>query len=176
MKLIPLHEVHEEQGEADTKEDGEAEESGESKIRTIRLPQINTNFPPYLTICGIAFNTDKPKATFDIDAQQYTQFTSGYAALPVSCTIMNSPRWTHNDRKPTPFPNKYVKVTGFLTGRDIFHTIKSSPHKKRFTIDVDDVVFMGSATTTGKTATSTGATSSDPSTPGVSYTLHILRI
>ncbi|KAJ6470105.1 hypothetical protein C8R47DRAFT_1222738 [Mycena vitilis] len=106
QRLIPLHEV-------------QIEEVEGKEVTSIKLPNLDTRILPYLTICGVALNSNKEKATFDIDARQYALFANGYIDFP----------------KPTPNPDRYVQITGYLTGIE----------GGRFTMDVNNVTFLGYA-------------------------------
>ncbi|KAJ7670725.1 hypothetical protein DFH06DRAFT_1125019 [Mycena polygramma] len=105
QRLIPLHEV-------------QIEEVEGKEVTSIKLPNLDTRILPYLTICGVALNANKENATlgFDIDARQYALFANGYIDFPVLCRIPKSGRWPTNDKKPTPNPDRYVQITGYLTG------------------------------------------------------------
>ncbi|KAJ7719706.1 hypothetical protein B0H16DRAFT_1739194 [Mycena metata] len=62
---------------------------------TVRLPKIDLEYRPYLSLSGLPFNIDKPQAKFDMDIEQYTQISKGgpVTVFPASCSIIDSPRW-----------------------------------------------------------------------------------
>ncbi|KAF8156408.1 hypothetical protein K438DRAFT_2075638 [Mycena galopus ATCC 62051] len=104
----------------------------------------NTEYRAYVGFSGLAFNSDKPAGKFDIDCEQYTQIAKGgpITVFPASCLVINSPRWK-DDAKPVPFPNKFISASGFLVGVED-RTVSGSPHRRRFVIHVDNVIFLGS--------------------------------
>ncbi|KAJ7670456.1 hypothetical protein B0H17DRAFT_1141812 [Mycena rosella] len=152
QEMIPIHETMFETSDNGDKDTDNSDETTETrKEPVVRLPQINTLFPPYLTICGLPYNRNPAKATFDIDAEMYTQFRPGHSPFPVSCWIIDSRRWTSVAKKPMPFEGKYAQVTGYLSGVG-----------KCFQINVGNVTFMGNAPSSSNTGTPS-------STPGKCY-------
>ncbi|KAJ7479569.1 hypothetical protein FB451DRAFT_1171675 [Mycena latifolia] len=158
-ELVPLHETRWEKETSDdqTTDSQVSDKDNTEPVPVIRLPEINTSIPPYVTIAGLPFNIVDVAATFDIDAETYTQFAKAYGPFPVSCWIIDSPRWTS---KPIPFPNKYVKVAGYLKGLQDYDDIKGSPYTKQFKVNIDSVTFLGMAPKTFQSST--------PATPGPS--------
>ncbi|KAJ7656351.1 hypothetical protein DFH06DRAFT_1328643 [Mycena polygramma] len=127
--MVPLHE----------RVLGDAADDGP----TVRLPRIDTEFPPYVMLSGLPFNIDKNAASFDMDIEQYTQISKGHqiTMFPASCTIMNSPRWA-NTAKPVPFPEKYIHASGYLRAMEE-KAVAGSSHSPRFKVDVDNVIWLG---------------------------------
>jgi len=78
--------------------------------------------------------------TFEIDVRQWVNFGKEKALFPFSGTVPRNGRWNENNR-PFPNPNnpKYMSVIGFLTG------ILSEDGKKRFSIEIDSMHFLGAA-------------------------------
>ncbi|KAJ7480357.1 hypothetical protein B0H11DRAFT_2233485 [Mycena galericulata] len=136
-------------------EDDKANSEDKVETPTIRMPKIDTEHRPYVTMSGVAINGNKPAATFDMDVDQYTQFAK-VLTFPASCWIIDSPRWKDNNSKPVPFQGKYVTVSGYLVGVED-KTVEGSQHKCRFKIEVDNVIYLGS--------TPSAATPSTPAPP-----------
>ncbi|KAJ7184078.1 hypothetical protein C8R46DRAFT_1026090 [Mycena filopes] len=144
--LIPLHEQI------------AGEEPGEEP--TIHMPKINMEYVPYAVLSGLPFNINKDDAKFDIDIEQYTQTAKGgpITVFPASCSIVDSPRWGKGG-KPVPFPDKYVTTSGTLTGvKDV--SAPGSAHKRRFIIDIDNVIWLGNAPSSTTPATPAASSSS----------------
>ncbi|KAJ6626182.1 hypothetical protein B0H10DRAFT_2211374 [Mycena sp. CBHHK59/15] len=147
--LILLHE----ELEADTQRSDA--DGGELSELALRMPKINTEYRPYVTFSGVAFNTDKPMGKFDLDAEQYTLIAKGgpTTVFPVSSWIIDSLRWA-NTAKPVPFPEKFVTASGHLVAVENLE-VPGSAYKRRFKVHVDNVIYLGSAKAAG----------SGPSTP-----------
>ncbi|KAF7328554.1 hypothetical protein MVEN_02543100 [Mycena venus] len=137
--------------------------------RTTRQPKLSQRFGcrestpntrHTLFFSGLPFNGKKDKGTFDIDVEQYTQLAKGgpITAFPASCSIIDSPRWPNPGSKPVPYPGKFVSASGYLVGVES-REVMGSPYKQRFKMNVDNVVYLGSAPS---------GLANDPSTPATS--------
>ncbi|KAJ7346921.1 hypothetical protein DFH08DRAFT_869795 [Mycena albidolilacea] len=150
--LMPLHEnIIVEDGDGDT--DIASSDNGEPKAKESqgmmpRMPKVDTEYRAYINFCGLPFNNNKKAGKFDIDCEQYTQIAKGgpTTVFPMSCWIVDSPRWK-TDAKPVPFGNRFISASGFLVGVED-RTVSGSAHKRRFIIDVDNVIYLGAPPTT----------------------------
>ncbi|KAJ6528582.1 hypothetical protein B0H19DRAFT_1274798 [Mycena capillaripes] len=96
---------------------------GASQAQQMRPLGLAT--PPDSQPPRFALKPNKVEATFDLDAHQYSQFANNYGNFLLSCTIMTSGHWPTNEKKPTPYHDKYVQDT------------------KRFKMNVNNVTFLG---------------------------------
>ncbi|KAJ6535290.1 hypothetical protein DFH09DRAFT_1091823 [Mycena vulgaris] len=163
--LMPLHEdTYNNRDDYDeaSSDNGEARPKAPPILVDRRLPRIFTEYPLYVNFSGLAFNNDKDAGTFDMDIEQYTQISKGgpITVFPMSCWIKDSPRWAKSSSgKPVPYPGKFISASGYLVGvKDL--QVAGSPHKRRFKIEVDNVVYLGSAP------------AANPSTPAASSSAH----
>ncbi|KAG2138314.1 hypothetical protein DEU56DRAFT_755884 [Suillus clintonianus] len=110
---------------------------------------VNPTIRPYIHVCGTVRSVDDLAGTFTIDAHQYvnalkTATNSNFnSMLPVECSIPNTPRWHKNGKKfGIPHPNRYISVTGFLTGRKTRkeHEVCIT---ECFTLEIQSIVFLG---------------------------------
>ncbi|KAJ7445044.1 hypothetical protein FB451DRAFT_1189274 [Mycena latifolia] len=118
-------------------------------VPVIRLPEINTSIPPYVTIAGLPFNIVDVAATFDIDAETYTQFAKAYGPFP-----------TRRAGPANLFRSQTNMSRWYLKGLEDYDDIKGSPYTKRFKVNIDSVTFLGMAPKTFQSST--------PATPGPS--------
>ncbi|KAJ7184070.1 hypothetical protein C8R46DRAFT_1026084 [Mycena filopes] len=107
------------------------------------MPKINMEYVPYAVLSGLPFNINKDDAKFDIDIEQYTQTAKGgpYYSLPSLLQHRRLPALGQG-RQTCPFPRQDVSAPG-------------SAHKRRFIIDIDNVIWLGNA-----------PSSTTPATPG----------
>ncbi|KAJ7824579.1 hypothetical protein B0H13DRAFT_2375414 [Mycena leptocephala] len=159
--LIPLHEIVYPEVDADSI--ASTPDNDKPLEPEVRIPKINTEHPPYIVFSGLPFNGNKEKGTFDIDIGQYTQLSKGgpLTVLPASCSIIDSPRW-HN-KKPVPYPGKFVSASGHVVAMEN-KQVNGSPHKKRFKIMVDNVVYLGNNNEPSTPATSSSSKRKIPPT------------
>ncbi|KAJ7939230.1 hypothetical protein B0H13DRAFT_1850966 [Mycena leptocephala] len=136
---------------------------------------------PYVHICGAALNPEPNTAKWSMEADQYTTAIRDLqkaakkrgdpvprSFFPAICTIQDSSRYA-NVKKPVPYNKRYVMVAGYLT--DISSTLDNdSKIKDCFCIDVDNIAFLGTQTTsaTGGTVMDSPAPSASTSTAGTS--------
>ncbi|KAG1793273.1 uncharacterized protein HD556DRAFT_1308714 [Suillus plorans] len=120
----------------------------------------------YLTLSSVE-SIDDLTGTFSIDAHQYIH---AYEATPPRLPEYQA-RWTKSGKKLMPQPHCYVSVTGFITGGKV-KSVAGSEQTKRFTVEVDSIVFLGCPVVTKSLGniTSHGPSSSGtPSKPGMKF-------
>jgi hypothetical protein len=109
---------------------------------------VNPTIRPYIHICGTVRSVDDLAGTFEIDAHQYVNALKNSnsnfnSMLPVECSIPNTPRWHKNGKKfGIPHSNRYVSVTGFLTGRKT-RKEREVCITERFALEVQSIIFLG---------------------------------
>ena len=111
-----------------------------------RSPSIDPAQGVYVHLSGYAANCDQQEATFDINILQYILMMgptkSGSKTKPTAsfaCTVLNSPQY-EKFGKAVPYVKQYVSVTRFLTNAIVASDSKRR-NSKRFTVEVDNVVF-----------------------------------
>ncbi|KAF8173945.1 hypothetical protein K438DRAFT_1771809 [Mycena galopus ATCC 62051] len=108
--------------------------------------EIDYHQPPYVHICGSAFNVDVLTATYSVTAEQYTgtfrdlQKKQTGSLLSTVWIIPDSPRY-ENIKKPVPYNKHFVMVTGNITG--MTSVLENDQVNDSFRISVDNVVFLG---------------------------------
>ena len=97
---------------------------------------------PYVSVSGVAINSNKLDGFFDINASQYTAHYKNDHALSVFpvCTHFNSNKY--KTKKPLPSNNSFVYIEGFLENIDY----DSTGHATTFHVSVDNISFLGKAT------------------------------
>ncbi|KAF7372514.1 hypothetical protein MVEN_00113300 [Mycena venus] len=137
---------------------------------------IDYRKPPYIHICGPAFDVNIPAATFSVTAEQYTgafrdvqkaaaqngQRVAKSLSLSTICTIQDSARY-ENNKKPVPYNKRFVMVAGNITG--MTSVLENDKIKDSYRVDVGNVVFLGTYVAPATPATNSGAASSSTSTP-----------
>ncbi|KAF7339079.1 hypothetical protein MVEN_01984300 [Mycena venus] len=137
---------------------------------------IDYRKPPYIHICGPAFDVNIPAATFSVTAEQYTgafrdvqkaaakngQTAAKSLSLSTICTIQDSARY-ENNKKPVPYNKRFVMVAGNITG--MTSVLENDKIKDSYRVDVGNVVFLGTYVAPATPATNSAAASSSTSTP-----------
>ncbi|KAF7334024.1 hypothetical protein MVEN_02307600 [Mycena venus] len=137
---------------------------------------IDYRKPPYIHICGPAFDVNIPAATFSVTAEQYTgafrdvqkaaaqngQRVAKSLSLSTICTIQDSARY-ENNKKPVPYNKRFVMVAGNITG--MTSVLENDKIKDSYRVDVGNVVFLGTYVAPATPATNSAAASSSTSTP-----------
>ncbi|KAI5990796.1 hypothetical protein EDC04DRAFT_3148697, partial [Pisolithus marmoratus] len=123
---------------------------------------VNPAITPYVELCGSVEQTDDLTRTFTLNPHQFVNAlrpsitgnssmkdASGsptlvfQSILPVECTFPDTPRW--KNAKILPAANRYVSVTGFITGRK---DVESKPLgnkgiTRHFCVTIESIVFLG---------------------------------
>jgi hypothetical protein len=107
----------------------------------------------YINISGAVVNSNRSDdGFFEINAAQYTSHYKDNRPLSMLPVRAHFDLKTYKAKKPIPSDNTYVSVEGFL--RDI--ETDAAGHAIRFHISVDNINFLGRATTTLYPSTASG--------------------
>jgi hypothetical protein len=99
----------------------------------------------YINVSGAVVNSNKSDdGFFEINAAQYTSHYKDNRPLSVFPVRAHFNLKTYKAKKPIPSDNTYVSVEGFL--RDI--ETDTAGRATRFHMSVDNINFLGRATTT----------------------------
>ncbi|KAJ7238905.1 hypothetical protein C8J57DRAFT_1373219 [Mycena rebaudengoi] len=137
----------------------------------------------YARVCGVVIEDDKKKATFTMDAEQYTssfadlakqaaqdpKITAQKSIFPIFGYIPDSPRF--GTKKPVPFAKKFTSFGGYLVG--LSSELEGEKLIECFRIEVDTIAlglgtFVPMAVSTPASA-SIASTSSTSNKRGWSY-------
>jgi hypothetical protein len=105
-----------------------------------------------VNVSGIAINSNKADAVFDVNAGQYTSHyktNKTLSVFPVRCNFASN---KYKLKKPIPNENSYVAVEGSLG--DIEND--STGQATLFHVSVDNINFLGKATISSSTTNAVG--------------------
>jgi hypothetical protein len=105
-------------------------------------PSVDPHQPAFVQLSGVALNCDSAMGKFTLDVEVWHSATRSKVVTSFLCIIPDSPKYKSSG-KPVPYNNRYISLSGYLTG--VTSKVDDMDIIERFTVTVEDIVFMGSA-------------------------------